>query len=204
MEGQAVQRMLDETEVRRARQLWAFSRDLGEWETMRSCFHPDASVTVSWYSGPVSTFFERTVAMSKDRRPEERSKHFIGNVRVWVKDSRALSETDAQVLGRIFADEQLFDFTYYLRFYDRLERRQGVWRILRMVAIYDKDRIDPVIPGSVPPSAFAGARLEGEESAIALARWMNEKRGRPMPPVVIGGSAGERRLRAEAEDWLKG
>ncbi len=197
-----VERMLTEYDVKEVRRRWAFARDHGEWETMRACFHSDSTVSVSWYSGPASTFFERTIAMAKERRPEERSKHFIGNARAFIKGERAILETDAMVLGRNFVEGHLFDFTFYLRFYDRLERRQGVWRILRMTAIYDKDRVEPVIPGSVPASFFASAKLEGPESAIGLARLLNEKRGRPMPPVVIGGTDGELKLRAEAEAWL--
>ena len=200
-----IEEMLRDYEVREVRRRWAFARDHGEWETMRACFHPDATVSVSWFDGPIATFLERTIAMSTGRRPEERSKHFIGNARSWAKGDRAILETDAMVLGRnFFAEGQLFDFTYYLRFFDRLEKRQGTWRILSMTAIYDKDRIDPVIPGSVPPSHFAGVKLEGEESAIGWARWMNERRIRPMPPVVLGGSEGERKLRAAAEAWLAG
>lgn len=129
MEGPAYQRLLDESEVRRARQVWAFGRDLGEWDTMRSCFHPDATVTVSWYSGPVATFFERTVAMSADRRPEERSKHWFGNSRVSLNGNRALLETDTQVLGRDWLDGHLFDFATFGRMYDRVEKRGGAWKI---------------------------------------------------------------------------
>ena len=205
MESPAVQRMLDETEVRRARQLWAFSRDLGEWETMRSCFHPDATVTVSWYSGPVSTFFERTVGLSRDRRPEERSKHWFGNSRVSLKGDRAILETDTQVLGRDWLDGHLFDFATFGRMYDRVERRNGAWKILRMIFVYDKDRLDPVVAGAVPASFFAGLELTGEQSGFACMRFRQTKKGRTVPPdIVIGGSAGEAKMRAEAEAWLAG
>src|SRR6202041_4125478 len=90
-----IARMIDEYEVRRVRRNWAFARDHGEWETMRACFHPDATVNVSWHSGPAAAFLDRTIAMSADRRPEERSKHWFGNSRVWLKRDRALLETDA-------------------------------------------------------------------------------------------------------------
>jgi hypothetical protein len=200
-----IERMSDEYEVRRVRQTWAFARDHGEWDTMRACFHPDASVCVSWYSGPASTFFERTIAMATDRRPEETSKHWFGNSRVWVKGNRALLEMDTMVMGRAHIDGRLFDFTYYLRMYDRVERRQGQWKILRMAAIYDKDRLDPVIPGSVPAGFFDGARLTGPESGIGMMRWLSEKRGRKIPPdIAIGGTDSEKKLRAEAEAWLAG
>ncbi len=197
------EQLIDEYAVARVRRTWAFARDHGEWETMRACFHPEATVSVSWFSGPAAIFFERTIAMGRDRRPGEASKHWFGNSRVWLKRDRALLETDAMVLVRDRCDGHLIDFTWHVRMYDRVERRQGEWRILRMVVIYDKDRADPVVPGSVPASVFAGVKLDGPEAAIAMMRFRSEKMGRTVPPdIVIGGTDGEKRLRAEAEAWL--
>jgi hypothetical protein len=198
-------RLVDEFEVRRVRQVWAFSRDHGEWETMRACFHPDATVLVSWFSGTAQNFMERTVAMAAERGPEERSKHWFGNQRTQIKGDRAILETDAMVLGRDVLDGYLFDSTFYVRMYDRVERRQGVWRILRMVVIYDKDRLDPVVPGAVPASYFAQVPVKGPESGIAFMRFRQTKKGRIVPPdIVLGGTDGERRLKQETEAWLQG
>jgi hypothetical protein len=197
--------MLAEYEVRRVRQVWAFARDHGEWDTMRACFHPDATVCVAWYKGPVATFLERTIAMSSERRPEELSKHWFGNSRVTVNGDRAILETDAMVMNRSYFEEHLFDFTIYLRLYDRLERRERQWKILRMDGIYDKDRLDPVIPGSVPADFFDGLKLSGPGSAVGLMRWRLEKRGRKVSPdIALAGTDGEKKLRAEAEAWLAG
>jgi len=101
----------DEFEVRRVRQLWAFSRDHGEWDKMRACFHPDATVLVSWFDGPATEFFARTERMWRERRPEERSKHWFGNMRTEIKGDRALLETDALVLGRDMLDGHLLSTT---------------------------------------------------------------------------------------------
>ena len=198
-----LERFYDEEMVRRVRQRWAFARDYGDWDEMRACFHPDATVCVSWFSGPVAIFFERTIAMAAERRPEERSKHWFGGSRVAVKGDRAILETDAQVQVRDWFDGHLFDLTAYTRMYDRVERRQGMWRIARMIVIYDKDRMEPVVPGELPPGFFGGVKLSGPDSSIAFMRFRTEKRGRKVPPeLVIGGSDGERRLRAETETWL--
>ncbi|HXQ54042.1 MAG TPA: nuclear transport factor 2 family protein [Stellaceae bacterium] len=198
-----MQQMLAEYEVRRVRQVWAFARDHAEWDTMRACFHPDATICVAWYTGPVANFLERTIAMAAERRPEELSKHWFGNSRVSVNGDRAILETDAQVLNRSYFDGHLFDFTIYLRLYDRLERRQGQWKILRMDGIYDKDRLDPVIPGSIPSGFFDGLRLSGPESAVGMMRWRLEKRGRTVSPdIALAGTDDERKLRADAEAWL--
>ena len=42
-----LQRRLDQEEIQRVRWLWAYSRDLGEWDRLRSLFHSDATVHVS-------------------------------------------------------------------------------------------------------------------------------------------------------------
>jgi hypothetical protein len=182
-----MQQMLDEYAVRSVRQRWAFARDHGEWETMRACFHPDATVRVLWYSGPVAGFLDETIKSFAEREPGGGSKHWFGNSRVWVKGDRALLETDAQVLGRNRTGGYLFDFTLFIRLYDRIERRQGEWRILRMDAIYDRDRLDPVIPGSVPADFFAGDRQYRErEKAARRQRGLARRRVKPpyLPPLI--------------------
>ena len=116
----------------------------------------------------------------------------------------AILETDAMVLNRDRFMGHLFDFTINLRLYDRVERRAGEWRILRMDAIYDKDRLDPVIPGSVPPDFFAGVRFDGPDAAIGFAKWRIEKRGGQVPvDLPIGGTDSEKQLRTEAGAWLE-
>jgi hypothetical protein len=106
-------------------------------------------------------------------------------------------------MGRNTFAGHLFDFTLHLRLYDRMKRRQGQWKILRMDAIYDKDRLDSVLPGSVPAGFFDGVNLTGPDAAIGLMRWRIEKRGGKVPPdIPIGGTDRERQLRAEGEFWL--
>jgi len=195
--------LAEEYAVRRVREIWAFARDHGEWDRMRECFHPDATVRVLWYSGPVAGFLDRTIKAATERGVGESSTHWFGNARVWVKGDRALLETDAMVMLRNRIDGIWFDSTLYIRLFDRVERRQEPWKILRMDAIYDKDRLDPVIPGSVPPGFFAGLDLGGPDAALALMRWRLAKRGGQIPPdIPLGGSENEKKLRAEAEAWL--
>jgi hypothetical protein len=200
-----LQQMLDEYAVRRVREVWAFARDHGEWDTMRACFHPDATVRVLWYAGPAGEFLERTIKSHHEYGPGESSKHWFGNSRVWVKGDRALLETDAQVLGRTNIAGHMFDFTLFIRLYDRMERRQGEWRILRMDAIYDKDRLDPVLAGTIPAGFFDGVDLTGPGAAVALMRWRLAKRGGKVPAdLPMRGADSEKQLRAANEAWLAG
>lgn len=199
------QRMLDEYEIMRVRRVWAYSRDHGDWETLKTCFHPDATVVVSWFEGAATEFVERTKQMAAARKPEERSQHALGNYGVIIRGDRAILEADMQVLSRDYLDGHLFDCICYGRFHDMFERRQGEWRIAKWTCIYDKDRLDPVFPAAPPPSFYQSLSLEGENSSFAFMRLRQEKKGRTVPHgLVMGGSEGERQLKREGENWLAG
>jgi hypothetical protein len=195
---------LDEYAVHSVRRNWALARDNGDWDGFRACFHPDATVRVLWYSGPVAPFIEETIESAAKRTPGGKStRHALGNYRVWLNGDRAILETDTMVMNRDRFMGHLVDYTIYLRLYDRMERRNGEWRILRMEAIYDKDKLDPVIAGSLPADFFAGVALEGPDSQMGLTRWRLAKRGGQMPvDLPIGGTDTEWKLRQETEAWL--
>jgi hypothetical protein len=204
-ESSELAKTLDQIQIFNVRRAWAFSLDLGEWDRLRSCFHPDASITVSWYSGPLDGFIDRSRALMASRKPEEHRKHWLGNMRSEINGTRAVLETDVLILIREFIDATLFDYTSYARFYDLLEKRAGVWRIVEWNCIYDKDRLDPVAPSRewAPPGAHAV--LEGPESGFAFMKLRQSKRGRTIPEsIVIRDTDGERNLRRRGEIWLAG
>jgi len=197
-------RMAQERAVCRVLQVWAYSRDQGDWDALRNCFHPDGTITVSWYSGPASGFVERSMAMGQERRPEERSKHLLGNMRAEVNGNRAILEADTVITVREFIDGHLFDFASHARFFHLVEQRGGEWRILQANCIYEKDRLEPVIPGSVPASFYDQVKLEGPDNGFAFMRFRQIKKGRTIPKVPLAGTPEEAALRAEAKRWLAG
>jgi hypothetical protein len=198
-------RMAEERAVCRVLQIWAYSRDQGDWEALRHCFHADGTIAVSWYSGPAAGFIERSMTMGKNRRPEERNKHLLGNMRATVVGHRAILEADTVITVREFIDGYLFDFASHARFYHLMEKRSGEWRIWRANCIYEKDRLEPVIPGSVPASFYQQVDLTGAESGFAFMRFRQTKRGRTIPTgLPLAGSAEEAALRSEAKRWLEG
>jgi len=196
---------IEQAAVCNVRRLWAFSRDRGEWDTLRACFHPDATITVAWYSGPASGFIERSVAMAEARRPDEHHKHWLGNMRADVNAARAVLEADAMVLIREYIDAQLFDYCSWLRFFDLVEKRDGVWRLFKASCIYEKDRLDPVVPGAVPASFYSDVSLTGHEAGFAFMRFRQMKKGRPVPlSIVVAGTPAEDALWDQARSWLSG
>jgi hypothetical protein len=196
--------LLNEYAVHSVRRAWALARDNADWDTFRACFHPDATVRVLWYSGPVGPFIAQTIESAAKRQPGGKStRHWLGNYRVWLNGDRAILETDTMIINRDRFKGHLVDYIMNIRLYDRMERRGGEWRILRMDAIYDRDRLDPVIPGSLPPDFFEGVPLEGPNSQMGITRWRLEKRGGQFPSdLAVGGTETEKTLRRETEAWL--
>jgi len=196
---------LDQIQICDVRRAWAFSLDLGEWDKLRTCFHPDAKITVSWYCGDVAGFIERSQAMAAARKPEEHRKHWLGNMRSDINGARAVLETDVLLMIREFIDDNLFDYTCNMRFYDLFEKRGGNWRIFDWSCIYDKDRLDSVVPAWDASNVYAQAVLEGPQSSFAFMRLRQQKRGRTIPEsIVLRDTAAERNLRRRGREWLAG
>ena len=40
------------------------------------------------------------------------------------------------------------DLTSHARFLDRLEKRNGAWKLVERAAVYERDRLDPVEPSA--------------------------------------------------------
>jgi hypothetical protein len=120
-------------------------RDQSRWDELRDLFQPDGTIAVTWYTGPIHGFIEGSKKMAAAGRAK--TKHWIGASRVTVKGDRAICDTDVIIMARSKLAGVEIDITSWARFFDRFERRADrVWRIARRVAVYEKDRIDPVSP----------------------------------------------------------
>ena len=200
-----IQTMLDEHEIRTVRRVWAYARDLGEWETLKTCFHPDATVLISWYSGPAAGFIEGSAKRVAALGPEEHGKHLFGNFRITVNGTRAVSESDALITSRSPIDGVLFDMTSYGRFFDLFEKRDDTWRIFDWTGIYDKDRIDPVYPAKVPADFYDRMDLDDYPPQMKYQYYRTASKGRAMAlGLVLGGSKEEKALRDKGARWLAG
>jgi hypothetical protein len=178
-------------------------RDQRRWEELRYLFHPNASISVTWYSGPIEGLIERLAKMTAAGKWST-SKHWIGASRVTIEGNRALSGTDVAIFARAKSGPIEADVTCYLRFFDRFERRDdGIWRIASRTAIYEKDRMDPVRPSFLYPLAY---RLDGfnrfprpyRHLAAGLVR-----SGQVLAkPIIETGTKEESELLRDAKMWL--
>ena len=197
--------MIDAYEIERVRRRWVFCRDRADWHGLSACFHPDATVSISWYAGPASGFIERARQAAAAQKPEERSQHWLGNCHADVRGNRAILESDVQILTRDLLDGHLFDCTSFGRFFDLFEKREGVWRIAKWTAIYDKDRLDPVLPGNIPPAFFVGLDQSDGVANGTFMRLRVTKKGRTVPAgMILAGSEAEAKVKREGAQWLAG
>jgi hypothetical protein len=184
---------------------WATWRDRPEWERLATCFHPGGTIDVSWFQGTHDRFIAASQDMARAARPGESTRHFFSLPWAETAGDRAVAETAAAVQIRADIDGIVVDIQSWLRFNDFMERREGVWRIARRVAVYDKDRMD-----ALGGDAAWGARYREIDFSPfpAPARhlcWFLASRGQSISATLIAArSAGEKALRADAASWLGG
>ncbi len=177
-------------------QAWGHYRDQRRWPELLSTFHPEGKIQVSWFRGPFVEFVER----SKRGGP---SKHLISPSVVRVAGGRALAETNIVILVRQAIEGVLTDMTSRARFLDRLERRQGAWKLIERAAVYEQDRIDPVVPSEKFDRMMQGADVAQYPEPYRFMAFRIVSAGRELAlPIHYDGAPHTDALRARYEAWL--
>ncbi len=197
-----LQAMLDEHEIAGLLVRWGHARDADDWETLAACFHDEATISISWMSGPVRDFLEGSKAMARARPPGTHVKHVFAGPLILTNGARAFSRCHVTLFARTFIDGHEFDFESLFRFFDLLERREGVWRILRRVGVYEKDRMDPVDPRSVPTGFYEDMDLSSFPSEMRFLCFRQSKAGVRSVPGIAVYSPQEATLRSDCLAWL--
>lgn len=182
---------------------WAFARDSDEWEALAACFHHDARIHISWIADTAHTFVARSQDMARARSPGAHMKHLIAAPWIEVRGARAFARCNVLLLIRDQVDGTWVDIESHIRFFDRLEKRDGVWRITERVGIYDKDRMDTVDPDASLASLLAARPLGNfMREARYLCWWLGTKGRRPMDGLIATYSAAEKALLGDCRTWL--
>lgn len=174
---------------------WMY-RDLGLWDRLADLFHDDGTIKVTWFDGSACEFVRRSSQMSNS---ELVTKHMVTSPVVSFNGERAIAETNALIVAQN-ASLGLAALSYN-RFYDRVERRDGVWKITRRESIYDMGAFSyPYGPVDVD---YEKARSYPIEYA-ALA-YLLEVSGFPVTgSFATKGSDLEADLHREGLMWLSG
>jgi hypothetical protein len=138
---------VEKANIREAVENWALYRDTGRWDELLALYTPDAIVHTTWFVGPAREFVERGKEAAK--KGGARGQHFVGAVSVEVNGDRAIAEARVVLLVRAPLQGVEVDVTCYCRFYDWFLRTDGAWRIRMRGGIYEKDRLDAVMPGEL-------------------------------------------------------
>jgi hypothetical protein len=139
--------MSDREEIADLARRERFARDTADWEVLEACYWPDALIRTTWFKGSATEF----IAGSKGLRAGGMiSKHEISPANIRIVDDRALVESNGQILVRMNFQGSDCDLASWTRFFSRVRREAGVWRLASWDSIYVKDRIDPLDPAKPP------------------------------------------------------
>jgi len=139
--------LADRLAIRDVVETWASARDSGDWDAFRACWHDDGYMMATWFQGPKEDFI-RVSAEGVARGVN--ILHFTGGCRITLNGTRAIAQTRMTIMQRAEVEGVLCDVLCTGRFYDFVEKREGRWGIVLRQPIYEKDRMDPVTPGTAP------------------------------------------------------
>lgn len=183
---------------------WGQFRDRGQWDNLRDTFWPEGTISLSWFDGQFSEFVNESQAMTNRSNT---ARHVIHAPYIQISKNRAIAETGATLTAR--ADLKLFkvDVTSHIRFYDYIEKRDNVWRIVKRTGIYEKDRMDPVSPSILfYTSSFfidLAAKLKNFPESCKYLAFGLARTGYPvMTNIVEDKSPDMQRLYNAGNQWL--
>jgi hypothetical protein len=146
----------DRLAIRDVVETWTSARDSGDWEAFRACWHDDGYMMATWFQGPKEDF----IRVSQEGAARGVNiLHFTGGCRIELAGRRAIAQTRMTIMQRGEVEGVLCDVACTGRFYDFFEKRgagppetaeqrDGRWAMVLRQPIYEKDRLDPVVPGA--------------------------------------------------------
>lgn len=204
MDEQRLEAAVDRQEINDLLMNWGQARDRGEWETLRDCYHADATMHIAWISDTAEEFVRQSEGMLATAKERGFTKHSIGPGRIQLNGRRAFSQCHVNLISRAAFDGIDFDWEFWGQFFDLLEKRDdGRWRILKRTLVYEKDRLDPVDPAQVPDGYHAAMELDRYPPQLRYIHWRNARDGRtPVDDMVLVKTPEADQLLADSMEWL--
>ncbi|HZZ11294.1 MAG TPA: nuclear transport factor 2 family protein [Paraburkholderia sp.] len=107
-------------------------RDLAQWDALRTLFHPEGEIEVTWFEGLASAFIDASMRMGES---DLRTKHFIASPVITFNGDKAVVETNAVIVAENIRLK--LGCSSHNRFFDLVEKRNGAWKIVKRQSIYD-------------------------------------------------------------------
>lgn len=129
-----------------------FARDQRRFDTMSECFHDNAWVRTTWYDGVGGqAYVDSTRELLGETNTHDYSgKHWVFPAFARIAGERALVESPAKIFSRYDIGGIEADIHSYCRFFSRVVRHGGTWKLLSFHVLFEWDELRPVLPGQVP------------------------------------------------------
>ncbi|KAL2784989.1 hypothetical protein BJX66DRAFT_343490 [Aspergillus keveii] len=139
-----------------------YHRDTAQWDLCRAAYHPDADQTyidVSWFRGTIDAFLTQSAKIHPGGINVIHSS--FDPVDIKIVGTRATSEAFCLITSNITIAGSDYELASYMRLISRLHKLKlsgldsdslsdsgAVWRIVRLEAIYVRDRLVSAFPGA--------------------------------------------------------
>ena len=179
-----------------------------DYDVEAACFHPDAIVDVSWYSGSAAQFVDtgRKAAARGLASTSLKATYFdsLSPPTVWVNGDRAIAEASCAVHSFAMLGDVEVHVTAYTRLLWRVVKQRDNWLILGLRGLYLRDTMQPV--DSSQTIAIDQKKLAGFRPSYRYISYLTVSNGGPIrndragvdrPETVVALRTAERR-------WLAG
>lgn len=166
--AKTIDEVIAESEIRDIHLRFCRANDRRDEELMRSCFHPEAIIELH-KPLDVDEFIDLGKTILSNFTV---TWHTTSNQLVEVDGSTAWAEHYTASWHRIAPDDSgpERDMVAYGRYIDRVEKREGHWRIAHRKMLVDFTRTDEVHAGAPGPGTPRGARDRSDYSYTARIR----------------------------------
>jgi ketosteroid isomerase-like protein len=141
----ALQRLLDESEIRTVLARYARGIDRRDMDLVRACYHADATDAHGHYNGDIDGFIQQSRERWTGR--SESMHHQFGQSLIEIDGDEAWVESYCLCYIRLKAEEEggkPRDRLGIIRYVDLFERRNGDWKIAHRKVVHSPGRLDPV------------------------------------------------------------
>lgn len=157
---EAIQRLLDEQEIRQVLARYCRGVDRCDANLIRSVYHPDATDDHGTYKGPGVEFAEQVIPML--RNYWQATMHDLGTCIIELDGDAADVETYFVAYHRRLQESETWLDVFGGRYLDRFEKRSGRWLIAKRVVVHEWSKLEAT-PLTFPVELFAqGERLTGD------------------------------------------
>lgn len=179
---------------------WGLWRDTRNWSQLRTCYAPLAQVKTTWMVGSADAFIDASIQSSLNPHAAT-SWHSMGACAVQFSGDKALAETRVTLMLRARIHDVDVDVTAWCRFLDWCVHLEQRWQIAQRHPIHERDRMDPVMPGT--PLPLDTQLLNSLPTAYRHLTYVQSLKGAHITlDLVQHNSPEQSALYEQAQQWL--